>query len=137
MKEITRDTKNMKVVYAIVVSYESLEGEWEHIYGYYESRSKAQSKARRLVKSYECASARVMSVKCENDCNINDNLYTIVGVKEYESKGFSKILYVGNDFDEVRNKFEVFKVSRGISSDLEFFCFKIRVNIKSKDTDIK
>lgn len=111
----------MKTVYAVVVSDEGLEGEWEHIYAYYETRSKAQSTARRLVRNDSYVSAGVLSAKCEEDCNINDILFSVVGFKEGDYDGFSKILYVGNGLNDVRDKLEDFKASR----DLKFRAFEI------------
>lgn len=94
----------MKTIYAVVVSDEGIEREWESIYAYYETRSKAQSVARSLVRNDSYVSAGVLSAKCEEDYNINDILFTIVGFKEDDYDGFSKILYVGNSLNDVRDK---------------------------------
>jgi hypothetical protein len=111
----------MKTIYAVVVSDEDVEREWESIYAYYETHSKAQSVARSLVKNDSYVSAGVLSAKCEKDCNINNILFTIVGFKEIDSDGFSKILYIGNDLNDVRNKLKEYNVL----SNSSFVHFKI------------
>jgi hypothetical protein len=111
----------MKTIYAVVVSDEDVEREWESIYAYYETRSKAQSVARSLVRNDSYVSAGVLSVKCEEDYNINDILFAVVGFKEIDSDGFSKILYIGNDLNDVRNKLKEYNVL----SNSSFVHFKI------------
>lgn len=111
----------MKTIYAVVVSDEDVEREWESIYAYYETRSKAQSVAQSLVRNDSYVSAGVLNVKCEEDCNINDILFAIVGFKEDDCDGFSKILYIGNDLNDVKNKLKEYN----ILSNSSFVHFKI------------